>query len=111
MASTVPLVLEHAFVGLRLNMDMQHNYFTSSATLCRYGSTNGVFPIGGLVDIGETTIATDSRHYRQLVNFVLVPHGYLCLFRVLKGLKDLMPSRILLYIPDVKAEGLTMLYF
>ena len=84
-------------------MDMQHNSLNSSALLCCYGDTNDVFPIGGLVDIGETPIAAGSRHYRQLINFVLKLHDHLCLFRILKGLKDLMPSRISLYILDVKA--------
>jgi len=111
MASTVPLLLEHAYVLLRKKMNTQHHSLTSSAILCRHGDTNDVFPIGGLVDIGETPIAAGSRYYRQLINFVLKPHDRLCLFRVLKGLKDLMFVRILLYILDVKAEYLTMLYF
>ena len=57
MVSTVPLVREYAFVELRLKMDMQHNSLTSSVILCRYGDTNDVFPIGGLLAIGETPIA------------------------------------------------------
>ena len=56
MASTVPLVLEYAFVGLRLKMDIKQNSLTSSAIFCRYGDTNEVFPIGGLVPFGETPI-------------------------------------------------------
>ena len=84
-------------------MDMQHNLLPSSTMLCRYGETNDVFPIGGLVDIGETPIAADSRHYHQQVKFVLKLHDHLWLSRVLKGLKDLMPSRISMYILDVKA--------
>ena len=56
MASTAPLVREYAFVGLRLKMDIQQNSLTSSAMLCRYGDTNDVFPIVGLVDIDETPI-------------------------------------------------------
>ena len=112
MASTAPLVLEYAlFVGLRLKMDMLQNSLTSSAILCRYGDMNDVFPIGGLVNIGETPIATDSRHCRQLVNFVFKPHDHFCLFRVIKGLKDLMLVRISLYNLDIKAECLIMLYF
>ena len=103
MASTIPLGLEYAYDLLWKKMDMQQNSLTSSARLYRHGNTNDVFHIGGLVDIGETPIATDSRHYHQLVNFVLKPHDHLWLFRVLKGLKDLMPSIILMYILDVKA--------
>ena len=111
MASAVPLVLEYAYVLFRLKMVMQLNSLTSSTILCRYGDTNDVFPIGGLVNIGEAPIAADSRHYRHLINFVLVPHNRLCLFRVPKGLKDHMLVRFSLYILDVKAECLTMLYF
>ena len=84
-------------------MDTQHRSLTYSGILCCYGDTNDVFLIGGLVDIVETPIAADSRHYRQLINFVLVPHGHDCLFKILKVLKDLMPSRISMYILDVKA--------
>ena len=84
-------------------MDMQHNFLTFSAILCRYGDTNDVFPIGGLVDIGETPIAAESRRYRHLVNFVLKPHDHLCLFQILKGLKHLMPRKISIHILDVKA--------
>ena len=111
MASAVPLVLEYAYVLFRLKMVMQLNSLTSSTILCRYGDTNDVFPIGGLVNIGEAPIAADSRHYRHLINFVLVPHDHLWLFQALKELNDLMPFRISLYILDVKAECLTMLYF
>ena len=57
MVSTVPLVREYAFVGLRLKMDIKPNSLTSSTILCLYGDTNVVFHIGGLVDIGETPIA------------------------------------------------------
>ncbi len=57
MASTVPLVREYAFVGLRIKIETQHHSLTSSSILCRYGDTNDVFPIGGLVAIGETPIA------------------------------------------------------
>ncbi len=70
-----------------------------------------MFPIGGLVAIGETPIVAGSRYYGRLIIFVLKLHDNLCLFRVLKGLKDLMLVRISLYILDVKAECLTMLYF
>jgi hypothetical protein len=69
------------------------------------------FLVGGLVAIGETPIAAGSRYYRQLINIMLKLHDRLCLFRVLKGLNDLMSFRISLYILDDKAELLTMLYF
>ena len=61
------------------------------------------FLLVGLVGIGKTPIAVDSRYYHRLINFVWVPHDHLCLFRVLKEIKDLMPSIISMYILDVKA--------
>jgi len=57
MTSTVPLVREYAFVGLRLKIDIRQNSLTSSTILCRYGDRYDVFSIGGLVAIGETPIA------------------------------------------------------
>ncbi len=111
MASTVLLVLEYACVLLREKMDMQQNCLTSSTIHCRCGDTKNVCSIGGLVDIGETPIAVGSRYYRHLINFVLKPYDYHCLFRALKGLKYLMLVRISFYIVVVKAECLTMLYF
>ena len=62
-----------------------------------------MFPIGGLVAIGETPIAFGSRYYRRLILFVLRLHDHLSSFRVLKELKDLMHVRVTLYILDVKA--------
>ncbi len=53
MASTIPLGLKYAYVLLRKKMDMQQNSPAYSAILCRYGDTEDVCLIGGLVDIGE----------------------------------------------------------
>ena len=81
MALTVSLVREYAYVLLRpKNMSILQNSLASYEILCRYGDTKDVLPIGGLVDIGEKPIAFDSRHYRQLINFVLKLHDRLCLF-------------------------------
>ncbi len=70
MASTIPLVREYAFVVLRWKMGMGQNSLNPSAIFCRYGSTKNVFPIGGVVGIGETAIAAASKYRRQLINFV-----------------------------------------
>ena len=64
MASTIPLVREYAFVGLRLKIDMQKNSLLSSTILYRYGDTNDVLLIGELVPFGETPIAFGKRYYR-----------------------------------------------
>ena len=106
MASTYPLVREYAYVVPRLKMGMHQKSLTSSAILWLYGDTNDVFPIGGLVDISETSIAAASRYCRQLIIFVVKPHDHLCLFQVLKGLNDIMLVRFSMYILDVKAECL-----
>ena len=104
------MVREYAFVVLRLKMGIEQSSLTSSAIFCRYGSTKDVFPIGGLVDIGETAIAAGSRYCRQLVNFVLTSPEQLCLFRVLDGIFDLIPVRISMYILDVKVGSLSTVY-
>ena len=95
MASTVPLVREYAFVILRLKTGTVQSSLTSSAIFCRYGSTKDVFPIGGLVDIGESAIVAGSRYRRQLINFVLTSHEQLCLFKVLDAISDPNPVRII----------------
>ncbi len=107
IASIVLLVREYAFVVLRLKTGIEHNFLTSSAIFCRYGSTKDVFPIGGLVDIGETAIAAGSRYCRQLFYFVLTSPEQLCLFKVLDGILDLIPVRISMYILNVKVGSLS----
>ena len=94
MASTIPLVREYAFVVLRLKMGTEKSSLTSSAIFCRYGSTKDVFPIGGLVDIGESVIVAGSRYCRQLINFVLKSPEELYLFKALDGILDLNLVRI-----------------
>ena len=109
MASTVPLVREYAFVIPRLKLGIEQDSLTSIAIFCRYGSTKDVFPIGGLVDIGETAIAAGSRYCRQLVNFVIKPEQ-LCLFKVLDAVLDLNPVRINMYILDFKGGSFPTVY-
>ena len=67
--STVTLVSEYVFVVIHSKMGIKQNSLTSLVILCRYGNTKDVFPIGGLVDIGETPIATGSRYRLQLIDF------------------------------------------
>ena len=109
MASTVPLVREYAFVIPRLKLGIEQDSLTSIAIFCRYGSTKDVFPIGGLVDIGETAIAAGSRYCRQLVNFV-IKHEQMCLFKVLDAVLDLNPVRINMYILDFKGGSFPTVY-
>jgi hypothetical protein len=94
MASTVTLVREYAFMVFRLKVGMEQSFVTSSAIFCRYGSTKDVFPIGGLVDIGESAIVAGSRYCRQLISFVLNSPEQLCLFKVFDAILDVNPVRI-----------------
>jgi hypothetical protein len=110
MASTVPLVRENAFVVLRLKMGTEQSSLISSAIFCRYGSTKDVFPIGGLVDIGESAIVAGSRYCRQLIGFVLKSPQQRWLFKVLDAILDLNPVRINMYILDVKVGSLSTFY-
>jgi hypothetical protein len=91
-------------------MGMEQNSLTSSVILCRYGDTDDVFPIGGLVDIGETPIAAGSRYCRQQINFVFKSPDQLCLFKVIDSVIDLNPIRINMFILDVRGNSLTTLY-
>ncbi len=106
MASTIPLVREYAVVVLRLKVGTEQSSLTSSAIFGRYGSSKDVFPIGGLVDIGESAIVAGSRYCRQLIHFVLRSLEQLCLFKVLDAILDLNPVRINMYILDVKVGSL-----
>jgi hypothetical protein len=110
MATTLPLVREYAFVILRLKRGTKQNSLTSSAIFYRYGGTKDVFPIGGLVYIGETAIAAGSRYCRQLINFVLKSLEQLHLLKVLDGLMDLNAVRINMYILDDKIGFLSIVY-
>ena len=87
MASIVPLVRQYAYVWLRFKMGIRQISLTSSAILCLYGDTKVVFPIGGLVAIGETPIAADSRYYRRLILFMLKLHDHLLFIPSSKGTK------------------------
>jgi hypothetical protein len=55
------------------------NSFKGSTLLCHYGETHDVFPIGGLVQSGETLRATTIRHCRHLVDFHIRQNDRLCI--------------------------------
>ena len=59
MASSVPLVPIYIYVVIRLKMaESVDNSLVGRTLLCHYGETNDVFPIGGLVQPGETLKTT-----------------------------------------------------
>jgi len=70
MASTVPLVPNYVYVVIRPKMAENINSLVDSTLLCHYGETHDVFPIGGLVQPGETLTAVAFRHCRHLVEFL-----------------------------------------
>ena len=45
------------------------NSLVGTTLLCHYGETNYAFPIGGLVQPGETLTTATNRHCRHLFNF------------------------------------------
>ena len=57
-SSIFPLVREYAYAVLRKKMNNSEDSLTSSMIRCRYGDTNDVFHVGGLVDIDETPMET-----------------------------------------------------
>ena len=50
-------------------MTKSANSLVETTLLCHYGETNDIFPIGDLVQPGETLTAATIRHYRHIVNF------------------------------------------
>jgi ADP-ribose pyrophosphatase YjhB (NUDIX family) len=90
-------------------MSNSEDSLTSSIILCHYGNANGVFLVGGLVDIDETPIEAGIRYCREMINFVQ-RSDMLSLFNVIDGIKDLVQIRISMYILDVKFGSLDMTY-
>ncbi len=91
MDSTV--VRDYAYIICRLKFEKDSNFHPSSL-FCHYGVTNDIFPIGGLVDIGETPIAAILRYLRESTGFRLA-NGYSifpCV--ILDGYKDHEPIKI-----------------
>jgi len=69
MASAVPSVHDYVFLIVRLKSTENVKSLYPSSLFCHYDDSNDVFPIGGLVGIGETPIATILRYLRELAGF------------------------------------------
>ena len=69
MASTMPSVPEYVYLVIRIELPRDPKMFSPLTILCHYGETDDVFLAGGLVNVGETPIATVLRHCRQLMGF------------------------------------------
>ena len=94
------VVRDYAYIICRLKFDKESNYHPSSL-FCHYGATNDIFPIGGLVDIGETPIAAILRYLRELAGFRLATGYPMFPCAILDGYKDHEPIKIRLYVTDI----------
>jgi hypothetical protein len=101
MASSEPVVPNYVYVVIRLKMAERINSRVSSTLLCYYGEKNDVFPIGGLVQPGETLTTAAIRHCRDLVNFRIEHNDRLYIAKDLDGFMDHEPDKIAIFISDV----------
>ncbi len=93
-ASTVPYVRDYAYIVCRLKFTANIKSLAPSSLFYHYGDTNVVFPIGGLVDIGETPIAAILWYLRELVGFRLANGFSMFYCNVIDGYKDHEPIKI-----------------
>ena len=101
MASSVPRVPNYVYVVIRLKMAKSMNSLVGSTLICHYGETHDVFPIGGLVQPGETLTTTSIRHFRHLVNFRIEQNDRFYLAKDLDGSMEHEPIKITIFINDV----------
>ncbi len=101
MASAVPYAHDYAFIIVRLKFTEDIKSLAPSSLFCHYGDSNNVFPIGVLLGIGETPIATILRHLRELAGFRLARNFPMFLCNVLSGYKEHEPIKIGLFVADI----------
>ena len=100
-ASTVPFVRDYVYIVCILKFMADVKSLALRSLSCHYGDTNDVFPIGGLVDIGETPIAVILQYLRELAGFRLANGFPMFPCNVIDGYKDPEPIKIRLYVTDV----------
>ena len=88
MASSLLPVPNYVYVVIRLKMAESINSLVGITLHCHYGETDDVFPIGGLVQSGETLTATSIQNCRHLVNFRIEQNDRLYMATVLDGFMD-----------------------
>ena len=69
-----------------------------SSVFCHYGDSNDVFPIGGLVGIGETSIASILQYLRELAGFRLARNIPMFFCNVISGYKEHETIKIRLFV-------------
>ena len=78
-----------------------NNSLVDSTLLCHYGETHDVFPIGGLVQPGETLTTAAIRHCRHLVNFRIEQNDHLHIAKEHDGFMEHEPIKVTIFINDV----------
>ena len=101
MASTVPFVRDYAYIIVRLKFTEDIKSLAPSSLFCHYGDTNDAFPIGGLVDIGETPIAAVLRYLRELAGIRLARHFPMFLCNIIAGYKEHETIKIHVFVTDI----------
>jgi len=89
------------FIIVRLKFTEDIKSLAPSSLFYHYGNSNDVFPIGGLVGIGETPIATMLRYLRELAGFRVARNFPMFLYNVTSGYKEHEPIKIRLCVTDV----------
>jgi hypothetical protein len=77
------------------------NSLVGSTLLCHYGETNDIFPIGGLVQPGDTLTTEASRYCRHVVNIRIEQNDRLYIAKVLDGFMDNEPFKMTILITGV----------
>ena len=93
-ASTFISVREYVYILRKLTFIAYIKSLAPSSLFCHYGDTNDVFPIGGLIDIDETPIATILRYLRELAGFRLARIFPMFPCNVISGYKEHEPIKI-----------------
>ncbi len=99
MASTIPSAHDYVYIIVRLKFTEDIESLSPSSLFCHYGDSNDVFPIGGVVGIGETPIADVLRYLRELADFRLArnfPMLFATLFQVTRNMHLLRSVCLLL---------------
>jgi len=106
MASSVPLVPNYVYVVIRLKMAESVNILVGTTSLCQYGETNDIFPIGGLVQLGKSLTPATIRRCRHLVNGRIEQNDRLYTTMESDGFMDHEPIKITILITDVLCRRL-----